>query len=125
MQHKQQLSWLALRAARDQYLHLYGKIGTGDVELLVQAIENEKTEAQETIPVKEKGEESPASPMAGVDGQALKTEAEANGSEPAGDVNMEEAKETASEPVSAVEEDGKAEDMKVEEPVTAEPIASV
>jgi hypothetical protein len=124
MQHKQQLSWLALRAARDQYLHSYGKIGTGDVELLVQAIENEKTEAQETIPVKEK-EESPASPMAGVDGQALKTEAEANGSEPAGDVNMDEAKETATEPVPAVEEDGKAEDMKAEEPVAAEPIASV
>ncbi|KAF8347064.1 THO complex subunit 1 transcription elongation factor-domain-containing protein [Amanita rubescens] len=38
---KQRWSWLALRTARDQYLQLFGRIGTGDVEMLAQEIEKE------------------------------------------------------------------------------------
>jgi len=38
-QNKQRWAWLALRSARESYLHLFPKIGTGDVELLVKAIE--------------------------------------------------------------------------------------
>ncbi|THV06472.1 UDP-glucose 4-epimerase [Dendrothele bispora CBS 962.96] len=43
---KQRWSWLALRTARDQYLSHFGKIGTGDVMLLVQEIEKEKKEKE-------------------------------------------------------------------------------
>lgn len=35
---------MALRTARDQHLQHFGKIGTGDVELLIQEIEKEKQE---------------------------------------------------------------------------------
>lgn len=42
IQNKQRWAWLALRAARDQYLQYFGKIGNGDIELLAQEIENEK-----------------------------------------------------------------------------------
>ncbi|KAF9486342.1 UDP-glucose 4-epimerase [Pholiota conissans] len=41
-ENKQRWSWLALRAARDQYLQHFGKIGTGDVEALALEIEKEK-----------------------------------------------------------------------------------
>jgi hypothetical protein len=44
VQTKHRWSWLALRTARDQHLQHFGKIGTGDVELLVQEIEKEKQE---------------------------------------------------------------------------------
>ncbi|ESK93415.1 udp-glucose epimerase [Moniliophthora roreri MCA 2997] len=43
---KQRWAWLALRTARDMHLSHFGKIGTGDVGLLVQEIEKEK-EAKE------------------------------------------------------------------------------
>lgn len=36
------MSWLALRLARDEHLHHFGKIGNGDVLALVQEIEKEK-----------------------------------------------------------------------------------
>lgn len=39
VQNKQRWAWLALRSARESHLHLFPKIGTGDVELLVKAIE--------------------------------------------------------------------------------------
>ncbi|KAJ7597722.1 THO complex subunit 1 transcription elongation factor-domain-containing protein [Mycena floridula] len=38
---KVRITWYALRVARDQYLQHFGKIGTGDIELLVQEIEKE------------------------------------------------------------------------------------
>lgn len=41
MQSKQRWAWLALRAARDQHLSLFGKIGTGDIEQLANEIEKE------------------------------------------------------------------------------------
>ncbi|PCH34308.1 hypothetical protein WOLCODRAFT_61144 [Wolfiporia cocos MD-104 SS10] len=44
---KQRWTWLALRTARDQYLQHFGKIGVGDVLLLVQEIEKEKKEREE------------------------------------------------------------------------------
>lgn len=45
-ENKQRWSWLALRTARDQYLQHFGKIGTGDIELLAQEIEKEKEKPQ-------------------------------------------------------------------------------
>ncbi|KDR85576.1 hypothetical protein GALMADRAFT_218672 [Galerina marginata CBS 339.88] len=41
-ENKQRWAWLALRAARDQHLQHFGKIGTGDIEILAQEIEREK-----------------------------------------------------------------------------------
>ncbi|KAK0233860.1 THO complex subunit 1 transcription elongation factor-domain-containing protein [Armillaria fumosa] len=41
-QNKQRIAWLALRAAREQHLNLFGRIGTGDIEQLVEEIEAAK-----------------------------------------------------------------------------------
>ncbi|KAG7452092.1 UDP-glucose 4-epimerase [Guyanagaster necrorhizus] len=41
-ENKQRIAWLALRAAREQHLNLFGRIGTGDIELLVEEIESAK-----------------------------------------------------------------------------------
>ena len=38
IQRKQALAWLALRQGAKQYLHAFGRIGTGDVELLDKEI---------------------------------------------------------------------------------------
>ncbi|RDB19505.1 THO complex subunit 1 [Hypsizygus marmoreus] len=60
---KQRWAWLALRTARDQYLQHFGKIGTGDIELLAKEIEKEKQERERI----QKGEEiSGSANMAGV-----------------------------------------------------------
>ncbi|KAF9532095.1 THO complex subunit 1 transcription elongation factor-domain-containing protein [Crepidotus variabilis] len=40
-ENKQRWAWLALRAARDQHLQHFGKIGAGDIELLLREIEKE------------------------------------------------------------------------------------
>ncbi|KAM5538332.1 hypothetical protein V8D89_007934 [Ganoderma adspersum] len=45
-ENKQRCAWLALRTARDQYLQHFGKIGTGDIILLQQEIENAKVERE-------------------------------------------------------------------------------
>ena len=47
------MTWLALRTARDQHLQHFGKIGTGDLELLAQEIETEKKRESERV---QKGE---------------------------------------------------------------------
>ncbi|OSX67145.1 hypothetical protein POSPLADRAFT_1164424 [Postia placenta MAD-698-R-SB12] len=44
---KNRWAWLALRTARDTYLQHFGKIGTGDILLLMQEIEKEKKEREE------------------------------------------------------------------------------
>ena len=49
MQNKQRWAWLALRTARDQYLQYFGKIGSGDIELLAQEIENGKVKSEDTV----------------------------------------------------------------------------
>ncbi|KAG6829776.1 hypothetical protein H0H92_003566 [Tricholoma furcatifolium] len=54
---KQRWAWIALRTARDQYLQHFGKIGTGDIELLAKEIEEEKTKQEKERLQKEKGEE--------------------------------------------------------------------
>ncbi|KAJ7109844.1 UDP-glucose epimerase [Mycena epipterygia] len=41
-ENKERWAWLALRTARDQHLQHFGKIGTGDIELLAKEIEAEK-----------------------------------------------------------------------------------
>ncbi|KAJ6463746.1 THO complex subunit 1 transcription elongation factor-domain-containing protein [Mycena vulgaris] len=41
-QNKDRWAWLALRTARDHHLQHFGKIGTGDIELLAKEIETEK-----------------------------------------------------------------------------------
>lgn len=45
-ENKNRITWLALRTARDQHLQHFGKIGTGDIELLSQEIEKEKLEKE-------------------------------------------------------------------------------
>ncbi|KAG5652065.1 hypothetical protein H0H81_006420 [Sphagnurus paluster] len=45
-ENKHQWAWLALRTARDQYLQHFGKIGTGDIELLAKEIELERERLQ-------------------------------------------------------------------------------
>ncbi|SJL06435.1 uncharacterized protein ARMOST_09772 [Armillaria ostoyae] len=62
-ENKQRIAWLALRAAREQHLNLFGRIGTGDIELLVEEIEAAKQ--KETVqllrdpPPEETGSASP------------------------------------------------------------------
>ncbi|KAK2461523.1 hypothetical protein APHAL10511_005986 [Amanita phalloides] len=77
-ENKQRWSWLALRMARDQYLQLFGKIGTGDIEALAQEIdkeqEKEKLKGDSSVAG---GEEQSAGMVKSVDG---------------GDVKMEEAR---------------------------------
>ncbi|KAJ7754993.1 THO complex subunit 1 transcription elongation factor-domain-containing protein [Mycena maculata] len=41
-ENKQRWAWLALRTARDHHLQHFGKIGTGDIEVLLKEIEAEK-----------------------------------------------------------------------------------
>ncbi|XP_006454268.1 hypothetical protein AGABI2DRAFT_182243, partial [Agaricus bisporus var. bisporus H97] len=50
-ENKQRWAWLALRTARDQHLQHFGKIGTGDVGLLVQEIEKERQEREKNVVV--------------------------------------------------------------------------
>ncbi|KAJ3520430.1 hypothetical protein NMY22_g12764 [Coprinellus aureogranulatus] len=44
---KKRIAWLALRPARETYLQHFGKIGTGDIVLLAQEIENERKKEAE------------------------------------------------------------------------------
>ncbi|KAJ7204388.1 THO complex subunit 1 transcription elongation factor-domain-containing protein [Mycena pura] len=44
---KHRIAWLALRTARDLHLQHFGKIGTGDIELLAKEIEAEKRKVDE------------------------------------------------------------------------------
>ena len=63
MQNKQRWAWLALRTARDQYLQYFGKIGSGDIELLAQEIENGKIKSEEMangLTAEEHGSGSPS-----------------------------------------------------------------
>jgi len=67
-ENKHRLAWLALRAARDQYLQHFGKIGTGDIEALAQEIEKEREEKEkslkgEGISAEDQGSGSPSSGM--------------------------------------------------------------
>lgn len=64
-QNKQRWAWLALRAARDQYLQHFGKIGTGDIEALAQEIEKEEKNLKGEdnlggLTTEEPGNESPS-----------------------------------------------------------------
>lgn len=56
-QNKQRWSWLALRTARDQYLQHFGKIGTGDLILLQQEIEQAVEKDKQDREKIQKGEE--------------------------------------------------------------------
>ncbi|KAF7971519.1 hypothetical protein HWV62_20914 [Athelia sp. TMB] len=56
-ENKQRWTWLALRNARDQYLQHFGKIGTGDVILLQQQIDDAATKEKEDREKVQKGEE--------------------------------------------------------------------
>ncbi|KAJ2934319.1 hypothetical protein H1R20_g2793, partial [Candolleomyces eurysporus] len=60
---KQRVTWLALRTARDQHLQHFGKIGTGDIELLAQEIENEKKRESERVQKGEAGGTSEEPPQ--------------------------------------------------------------
>ena len=67
-QNKHRWAWLALRAARDQYLQHFGKIGAGDIEALAHEIEKEKEEKEkslkgEGVSAEEQGSGSPSSGM--------------------------------------------------------------
>ncbi|KAF8079193.1 THO complex subunit 1 transcription elongation factor-domain-containing protein [Lyophyllum atratum] len=54
-ENKNRWAWIALRTARDQYLQHFGRIGTGDIELLAKEIEKEKQDRERMQ--SEKGEE--------------------------------------------------------------------
>lgn len=59
-QAKQRLSWLALRAARENHLHHFVKIGTGDIVKLAEEIENQKRELEKPKLLPEERAISPA-----------------------------------------------------------------
>ncbi|KIY50481.1 UDP-glucose 4-epimerase [Fistulina hepatica ATCC 64428] len=48
-ENKQRWTWLALRTARDKYLHHFVSIGTGDLEALVKAVDDEERAANGDI----------------------------------------------------------------------------
>ncbi|KAJ7459047.1 THO complex subunit 1 transcription elongation factor-domain-containing protein, partial [Mycena galericulata] len=60
-ENKQRWAWLALRTARDQHLQHFGKIGTGDIELLAKEIEAEKRvpKGEEVVATEDVGSASP------------------------------------------------------------------
>jgi len=60
-ENKQRWAWLALRTARDHHLQHFGKIGTGDIELLAKEIEAEKRvpKGEELVVAEEVGSASP------------------------------------------------------------------
>lgn len=60
LQQKDRFSWLALRRARTEHLHLFGKIGTGDVDMLITSIEQEREKEKE----KNDRTEAPVTPSA-------------------------------------------------------------
>lgn len=61
LQNKERWAWLALRTARDQHLQHFGKIGTGDIELLAKEIEAEKRvpKGEEVASTEDVGSASP------------------------------------------------------------------
>ena len=69
MQSKQRWAWLALRTARDQHLQHFGKIGTGDIELLAKEIEMEKERQERERVQKEKGEETKSEDLKNEEGK--------------------------------------------------------
>ncbi|KAH0591368.1 hypothetical protein H2248_001446 [Termitomyces sp. 'cryptogamus'] len=104
---KQRWAWLALRTARDQHLQHFGKIGTGDIELLAKEIELEKERQERERAQKEKGEETK--------GEDVKSE---EGKEEAGGVSVsngvaESGGENPMAEVSPVQEKTQGEDMKM------------
>ncbi|KAF8505115.1 THO complex subunit 1 transcription elongation factor-domain-containing protein [Hysterangium stoloniferum] len=44
---RDRLSWLAIRRARAEHLHLFGKIGVGDVDILAKSIDQEREKEKE------------------------------------------------------------------------------
>ena len=88
-QNKQRCAWLALRTARDQYLQHFGKIGTGDIILLQQEIENatvDKEKAAAAEAASAVAAASPAPPPHSEDGASSKSVQK----DVEGDVKMEE-----------------------------------
>ena len=90
-QNKQRCGWLALRTARDQYLQHFGKIGTGDIILLQQEIENAKVEKEKAAATEAANSvaatASPAPPPLSEEGSNGKPAAQ---KDVEGDVKMEE-----------------------------------
>lgn len=79
-QQKQTYSWLALRSASRQYLHLFDKIGTGDVEKLVERIKDSEKVVKHEDDVNEtlsdKGEGEGPSETADVEMESQEVKAE-------------------------------------------------
>ncbi|KAF8641070.1 hypothetical protein AX17_000714 [Amanita inopinata Kibby_2008] len=92
-ENKQRWAWLALRTARDQHLQLFGKIGTGDVEVLAQEIEKEKQEKEKVQRSEEAvgGSVPPGGEEQGAGGNASGGDGNGRGGE-GGDVKMEEGR---------------------------------
>ncbi|PIL31082.1 hypothetical protein GSI_05778 [Ganoderma sinense ZZ0214-1] len=86
-ENKQRCAWLALRTARDQYLQHFGKIGTGDIIMLQQEIENAKVEKEKAAAAEAANAvtatASPAPPPPTEDSKGAQKDSE-------GDVKMEE-----------------------------------
>lgn len=86
---------MALRTARDQHLQHFGKIGTGDVLLLVQEIDAEKEREREREREKEKAQkmdESGSSANAAMADKSMADVTSNTGAPPdgEGDVGMED-----------------------------------
>ncbi|KAF8577019.1 hypothetical protein K439DRAFT_1418542 [Ramaria rubella] len=106
LEQKDRLSWLALRRARTEHMHLFGKIGTGDVDMLMTAVEQEKekeaklaTDKLETLmqpPLSTNtNAETPTVPASGVNGDTKQDDGlggtltiTPNGEAPAGAVKI-------------------------------------
>lgn len=85
-QNKQRWAWLALRSARDQYLQHFGKIGTGDIQILAQEIDkgldNIKGEDASGLSIEDNAPGTPASTSQALDNATLHKDTE-------GDVKMD------------------------------------
>ncbi|KAG6901723.1 hypothetical protein C0995_008691 [Termitomyces sp. Mi166 len=89
---KQRWAWLALRTARDQHLQHFGKIGTGNIELLAKEIELEKERQERERVQREKGEEAKGEDVKGEEGKEEASVSGSNGvTENAGDSSMTSA----------------------------------
>lgn len=108
------LNWRAMRSASMKYLHLFSKIGSGDLDQLLAAIEDERVKKEE------KAEQSTVSAAASVNGagdeiKVEETEVEIKADETVGENAAVEEKEVGiATPKRARSEDDKMAEDTVE-----------
>lgn len=114
-QTKLRLSWLALRIAREDYLHLFGKIGNGDITLLAQEIEKEKERVA-------RGDSQPANPPDGSSGPGTERLATPTATPSVATNTLPADKETKGKPMPYEGQDGEAMATDVKDPEQSQPI---